>query len=119
DLPTIAPVADSSRAEDEAVSIALSACDVEDTPAGLTFSLVSGPEGAAVSADGVFTWTAAGRGAQPVTVRVTDSDGGVAETTFSITVTAAGNVAPQLAPIGDRTVDEGAVLTFALVATDA
>ncbi|HEY6817505.1 MAG TPA: putative Ig domain-containing protein [Croceibacterium sp.] len=119
DLPTLAPVASSSRSQGEAVSIALTASDVEDALAGLTFSLVSGPAGATVSADGVFTWTAAGNGAQPVTVRVTDSDGGVAETSFSITVTAAGNVAPQLAPVADRTVDEGAVLTFALAATDA
>jgi hypothetical protein len=118
DTPLLAPVPDRSSAQGEAVSIALSASDVEDALEDLTFSLVSGPAGASVSEDGQFTWIATGSGAQEVTVRVTDSDGGFAVASFTITVTVEGNLAPQLGEIADQTIDEGATLSFALTATD-
>ncbi len=69
-----------------------------------------------MTSDGQFSWTAAGLGAQPVVVRVTDPLGAFAETGFNIEVT---NVAPVLAAVGPVTVNEGSMLSLQLVASDA
>ena len=119
DPPILAPVADRSSAEGDAVSIVLTASDVDHGADQLVFTLLSGPAGATLSPGGHFTWTAAGSGPQTVTVQVADAAGATAETSFTITVTAAGNVAPVLDPIADPSVDEGALLTIALTASDA
>jgi VCBS repeat-containing protein len=72
---------------------------------------------------GAFSWTpteAQGAGVYNLTVTVTDN--GTPQLTdsetISITVNEV-NQAPVLGAIGDRTVDEGATLTFTLAATDA
>src|SRR5690606_37909468 len=64
DAPVLTPIADLSIAQGDVVSIALSAIDVDHAAAELTFSLVSGPEGATLSPDGGFVWSATGSGPQ-------------------------------------------------------
>jgi hypothetical protein len=90
----------------------------------LTFTLDAGaPAGAAInSSTGVFTWTPASGGGFPITIRVTDSADPSCSDFETITVTVnpvTGNSCPVLNPIGDKTVTEGDLLTFAATATDA
>ncbi|MBN1878168.1 MAG: tandem-95 repeat protein [Anaerolineae bacterium] len=87
----------------------------------LTFSLESGvPAGASITPDGVFNWTpdeVQGPGVYPITVVVTDgdlSDSGI----LTVTVNEV-NVAPVLAPVGDKAAVVDTPLSFAVVATDA
>ena len=94
-----------------------------DLPADtLTFTLTGAPAGAAITTGGVFTWTpteAQGGSAYTFTVTVTDNGTPNLFDSETITVTVAEiNVAPTLAPVGDRTVDEGVLLTFTASATD-
>src|SRR3546814_6104684 len=94
--------------------------DADDAADTLVYTLVSGPEGATVSADGAFRWTAAGAvGSRDVTVRVTDPKGGFAERSFTIAVQAVPNAAPVLQPIEDRNAIEGEAVSIQLAATDA
>jgi PKD domain-containing protein/putative Ig domain-containing protein len=93
-----------------------------DIPANvLTFSLDPGlPFGAAMTPGGVFSWTPATTGAFPATIRVTDngtpplSD----SETITIVVTFGQSIPPVLEPIPNTTVDEGAVLTQTISASD-
>ncbi|MFO1499133.1 MAG: DUF642 domain-containing protein [Verrucomicrobiota bacterium] len=58
------------------LNLALTATDGQDAPTALTFSLVSGPSGATVSASGAFAWTPSAStpaGANQVTVQVKDA----------------------------------------------
>src|SRR4030095_152032 len=89
----------------------------------LTFSLDPGaPAGAAINpTTGVFSWTpteADGGSARNVTIRVTDSASASDFETITITVREA-NAAPVLGAIGNKTVDEGAQLSFTATASDA
>ncbi len=93
-----------------------------DLPANtLTYSLISAPTGAAiVGSTGVFTWTpteAQGAGSYTFTVRV--SDGALTHDRLVLVTVNEVNVAPVLAAIAAQTVDAGALLTFAVSATDA
>jgi hypothetical protein len=85
----------------------------------LSFSLVSGPAGSGVT-NGVFGWVpveAQGPSTNEVTVAVGD---GVASVTNTFTVIVAEvNVAPELAAVTDRTVDEGTPLSLSLAGSDA
>ncbi len=96
-----------------------------DVPAQtLTYSLGAGaPAGASITAAGVFTWTpteAQGPASYPVTVIVTDNGTPALSDNETITVTVNEvNQAPVLNAIGDKVVDELALLTFTAGATDA
>ncbi len=118
DAPVIGTVVDSSASAGTAVSFVLTASDIDDAPSALTYSLVSGPAGASVAADGTFSWTASGSGAQSFTVQVRDADGAVSQATFSIAVTPAGNLAPVFDAIANQAVGEGVELSFVLGASD-
>jgi hypothetical protein len=91
----------------------------------LTFSLDAGaPAGAAINGStGAFSWTpteAQGPGSYPITVRVTDNGSPTLSDFEAITVTVNEvNVAPVLAAIGNKTVDEQTLLAFTATATDA
>ncbi|MFJ5767284.1 putative Ig domain-containing protein, partial [Lysinibacillus sp. NPDC093210] len=93
-----------------------------DLPANtLTYSLVGAPTGASINATtGVFTWTlteAQGPGIYIFSVRVSD---GMLTAAESITVTVNEvNSAPVLQAIGNKTVNEGNLLTFTATATDS
>ena len=91
----------------------------------LTFTLDPGfPTGASInSSTGVFSFTptAGQAGTQTVTVRVTDNaDPSCSDfETVTITVNPASNNCPVLGAIGNKTVDQGSLLTFTATATDA
>ncbi len=122
--PVIDPIASKTVAEGTTLTIPVSAHD-DDLTDMLTFSLDPGaPDGAAIdSTTGVFAWTpseAQGPGTYAVTVRVTDSGSPSQSVTTSFTVRVDEvNSPPVLAPIGDRSIDEGSLLTFTASATDA
>jgi methyl coenzyme M reductase subunit C len=103
------------------LSFSVTATDA-DVPANtLTFSLGAGaPAGAAITAGGAFTWTpteAQGPGSFPITINVSD---GTATVGTSITVTVNEvNVAPVITNPGNKTVNELALLSFSVTATDA
>lgn len=77
-------------------------------------------EGDDGSSTGAFTWTpteAQGPGTYPMMVVVSDGTASDFET-ITITVEEV-NIAPLLAPIGDKAINEGSMLTFRASASDA
>ncbi len=125
ECPVLAPIGDKTVTAGQLLTFTATATDA-DAGQTLTFSLINlVPAGAAINATtGVFTWTPAqGPAASDVTVQVADN----AETPcldseiIHVTVSAAGseNHCPVLAPIGDKTVTAGQLLTFTATATDA
>ena len=122
--PVLAAIGDKSVDEGSLLTFTAGASD-PDTPADtLTFSLDAGaPVGASiVGSSGVLTWTpteAQGPGTFDITVRVTDNGTPNLDDFETIQVTVGEvNVAPVLAAIGDKTVDEGSLLTFTASASD-
>ncbi|MCW5558658.1 MAG: hypothetical protein KIT22_12610, partial [Verrucomicrobiae bacterium] len=91
-------------------------------PTPLTFSLVNGPEGLAVSPGGVLTWTpteAQGPGSYPVSVRVTDNGVPVLSTTNSFTVVVREvNREPVVDPVPPVAVNELDTLSLQLTSQD-
>jgi len=120
--PTFINLTGRNIRELSATSFRLLARD-NDLPAQkLTYGLVSGPKGLAVSADGVLTWTPTeeqGPSTNTVTVRVTDSGIPALSTTNSITlfVTEA-NTAPTLVNAFSRSIFENAKFSSQLIARD-
>ena len=118
----LAAISNQSVAEGAPVAVTASATDADLPAQTLTYSLVTAPMGATIGATtGAFAWTpgeADGPGTHPVTIRVTDSGGATAETSFTITVTE-GNTAPVLAPISNQSVAEGSPVAVTASATDA
>ncbi len=106
--------------EEVAYSFDADATDNDIPVQTLIFSLVGAPEGALIDGStGVFTWTpdeSQGPDSYTFTVRVSD---GVANTDQSVTLNVAEiNVAPELDPIGNKSVNEQALLSFTATATD-
>src|SRR5439155_8916519 len=121
--PALAPIAARVVNEEQPLVVHTVATDA-DVPANtLTFSLDAAPAGAAIDAKtGVFTWTpteAQGPGTYAVAVRVTDAGLFPLSDLETPTVTVREvNQPPAIAPTGNRSVDEGHELTFAVSATD-
>ena len=123
--PVLAAIGNKTVSEGSLLTFTATATDA-DLPANTkTFSLDAGaPTGASINATtGVFTWTpteSQGAGTYNVTVRVTDNGSPALNDfeTISITVNEV-NVAPVLAAIGNKSVNEGSLLTFTATATDA
>ncbi|PYI87545.1 MAG: hypothetical protein DME26_05830, partial [Verrucomicrobia bacterium] len=121
--PVLAAVPDQTVNEGSTLNVMISASD-PDIPANtLTFSLVSPPSGASINASsGVFTWTpteAQGPATNTVTARVTDNGSPPLSDTRNFTVVVNEvNSPPVLAPIANRTVDEGSAVTITNSATD-
>ena len=123
--PVLAAIGNKTVNEGSLLTFTATATDADLPANSLTYSLDAGaPTGAAINATtGVFTWTpteSQGPGTYSVTVRVTDNGSPALSDseTISITVNEV-NVAPVLAAIGNKTVDEGSLLTFTATATDA
>jgi PKD repeat protein len=121
--PVLAAIGNKTVNEGSLLSFTATATD-PDAGQTLTFSLGAGaPAGATITAGGAFTWTpteAQGPGVYPITVTVTDNGTGPLSDSETIQVTVNEvNQAPVLAAIGNRTVNEGALLSFTATATDA
>ncbi len=122
--PVLAAIGNKTVKEGTALAFTATATD-PDAGQTKTFSLDAGaPSGATINAStGAFAWTpteAQGPGTYPITIRVTDN-GSPAKSDFetiSVSVTEA-NVAPVVAAISDKTINEGSNLAFTATATDA
>jgi hypothetical protein len=112
-----------NKTVDEGVQLSFTAAASDADGGALTFTLDAGaPAGATINpTTGVFSWTPGesyGGSAIAATIRVTDSASASDFETVTITVREA-NIAPVLATIGNKTVDEGVQLSFTATATDA
>ncbi len=123
--PELAAIGDKSIDEGSLLTFAVSATDLDLPVNNLSFSLdSSAPAGATINpTTGEFRWApteAEGPAVYSVTVRVTDDGRPNLDDfeTFDITVGEI-NQAPELAAIGNKSVDEGSLLTFMATATDA
>ncbi len=118
--PVLDPIG--NKSVDELVELAFTASASDsDLPANtLTFSLSGEPSGASITSGGVFTWTpteAQGPGTYTFDVCVSDAALSDCET---IDVTVADiNSAPELDPIGNKSIDELSELTFTATASDS
>ncbi|HAM72380.1 MAG TPA: hypothetical protein DCM86_12120, partial [Verrucomicrobiales bacterium] len=122
--PVLAAIGNKSVNEGVLLTFTATATDADLPAQTLKYTLDAGaPAGASITAGGLFTWTpteAQGPGTYAITVRVTD-DGTPALSAFEtiqVTVNEV-NVAPVLAAIGNKSVNEGVLLTFTATATDA
>ena len=122
--PVLAVISAQSVNEGSLLTVTPVASDVDVPAQTLTFSLQGTvPAGVAIdSASGVMTWTPSesqGGTAPSITIRVSDSGTPslFAERTFTVTVGEV-NVAPVLAAVGNKNVNEGALLTFTVSASD-
>jgi hypothetical protein len=123
--PVLTPLGDRNVTEGTLLTFAATATD-PDTPTNtLTFSLEAGaPAGAEVNAtNGVFTWMpteAQGPSTNTITIRVTDNGSPALNDFETITVVVAEtNSSPVLVAISNKSLNEGATLTFTNSATDA
>lgn len=87
--PSVNSIAPTSGSPGVVVSYTATATDPAGAADPLTWSLVSGPSGAAITPGGAFTWTP-GAGdvgsTRTVVIEVSDGDGGVTRQTFMIRV---------------------------------
>ncbi len=122
--PVLDPIGDKNVDEGVLLTFTATASDPDSPLNNLTFTLDGGaPAGASIHpSTGVFTWTpseADSPGSYPITIRVTDDGTPNADDFETINVTVAEvNQPPVLDPIGDKSVDEGVLLTFTATATD-
>ena len=121
--PVLAEIGNRTIDEGSLLDFLITATDA-DAGQTLSYALDAGsPPGAAIDPQtGRFTWTpqeAHGPGNFTIFVRVTDNGSPSFSdlASFVLTVNEANN-APVLAPIGNKTVDEGDLVTFTASATD-
>ncbi|MFZ5469799.1 MAG: putative Ig domain-containing protein [Myxococcota bacterium] len=118
--PVLSAIGNRTVVESSTLSFAATATDPDGD--ALTFSASNLPSGATFNpATRAFSWTPSVGQAGVYSVTISVSDGVLSDAeTFSITVTAAppNNRPPVLGPIGERTVVEGATLTFVVTASD-
>ena len=122
--PELATIGNQSVDEGAELAFTASAADPDAPVNTLTYSLDAGaPAGASIdSLTGEFSWTpteAQGPGVYNVTVRVTDDGTPNLDDFEPIEITVGEvNLSPELATIGNQSVDEGAELAFTASAAD-
>ena len=119
--PVLNPIGPKSVNEGTTLSFTAIATDSDVPPQTLTFSLGPGaPSGASITSGGVFTWTPTeSQGPNVYNINITVSDGIAMDyEVIEVTVTE-GNQPPVLNPIGDKTVNELATLSFTATASDS
>ena len=121
--PVLAPIPPLTVDEGALLTVNLSATSPDPT-AALTYSLISGPNGASVDpATGLLSWApteAQGPSTNLVTVQVADSNFPSLTDTGSFTVTVNEvNTPPALAALPNQTVAEGGTLVLSIKASDA
>jgi Bacterial Ig domain/Putative Ig domain len=103
------------------LSVTDTATDTDLPANALTYSFLSAPTGAAISGNGIITWTpteAQGPSTNTFTVRVVDSGGLSATNTFDVTVNEV-NSAPVLPTQNNRTIAAQTLLTVINTAIDS
>jgi methyl coenzyme M reductase subunit C len=121
--PEVDPVADQITAVGNFLVFGVPFRDLDIPIQTLVASLGAGaPEGAAITTDGLFTWTPTAAQADTTnTIAVIVSDSGLPSLTatqrFKVTIGGI-NHPPVVGAIADQTVDEGALLTLTVSATD-
>ena len=121
--PILAAIGNKTVAEE--TQLAFTATATDENPSTLAFTLANPatgtfPTGASITSGGAFTWTpteAQGPGTYRAKVVVTDAGLLTDFEEIQITVSEV-NIAPQLAAIGSKTVDELSALMFTTAATD-
>lgn len=118
--PVLDSIGNRSVNEGSALSFTISATDADEQPEPLMYAATNLPLGASFDpVTRVFTWTpneAQGPGSYQVTFTVSDG-AAIDSETITVTVNEV-NQPPVLNPIGNRSVDEGQLLTFTISATD-
>jgi hypothetical protein len=92
------------------------AFDPDGAIVGVKFCVGTNIIGQATNAPFSFTWTNALVGTQTVNIVAIDNLGAASST--NITIIVRSNAPPILAPIGDRVIHQGVLLTFTATATD-
>jgi len=118
--PVLPLIADKTVAEGNLLTFTNAATDPDDN--GMVYSLLNAPAGAAVTNNGVFTWTpdeAQGPSTNTIAMVVTDngSPSLSATQTFKVFVLES-NQPPVLAAISNYTIHAGTALVFTNAATD-
>lgn len=114
--PVLAPIGNKSVNENSSLSFSVSATDADNDP--ITYSATGLPSGATFSGQS-FTWAPNYDQANTYNVTFIASDG-IAQDSETITITVNNtNRAPVLASIGNKSVDEGSLLSFSISAMDA
>ncbi len=122
--PILAAISDQTVDELKPVTLTATSRDTDDPVNTLVYSLEGAPAGMTIDPrTGAIGWTpseAQGAGDFPVTVRVADNGSPALSDsrTFTVRVNEV-NVAPVLAPIGGKTVDEETALSFTASGSDA
>src|SRR6185436_12520904 len=119
--PVLGAIGNKSGSVGTPITFTATATDADIPAQVLTFSLGAGaPAGATINGStGAFSWTPGSAGSFPVTVIVTDNGTPSLDDTETITIDVAGvNGPPVLAAIGNKTVNEGSLLSFTATATD-
>ena len=121
--PVLGEIGPQSINELDTLTFTATATDSDLPKQSLSFSLVGSPTGASITAGGDFSWMpieAQGPGEYNFTVKVCDDASTPLCDEEEITVTVNEvNVAPVLAAIGDKNINELATLTLSAAATDA
>lgn len=122
--PLIVPVGDRSVLQGGTVSFQIVASDTDLPAQAITLLMDSGaPPGSSFNpATGQFSWNVPANqalGDYPVTFRARDNASPFGESTQTVIISVKReNLAPALAAIGNRSIDEGAALLFTAAATD-
>jgi hypothetical protein len=119
--PTIEPIGQKTVVINQTLRFNVIATDPDLPLQQLSYQIVSGATGATIDPiSGEFSWTPTVVGTNVFTVRVTDNGEPPLEDTesFVVIVNLTGNQAPILEAIGNKSVDEGSLLTFTARATD-
>lgn len=120
-IPVFSPVADFSMRYGSVKNLAITATDLDGEL--LTFSLLTPLPPFAVfntvsngNATLLFSPSIADQGIYPISIMVTDGNGGSRTLSFNLTVNA--NYVPVINPVGPLLVSEGSLTTTSLTATD-
>jgi PKD repeat protein len=120
--PVLAQIGNKTGQVGTPVTFTATAMDADIPANTLAFSLGAGaPAGATIGTTGAFSWTPSTTGTFNVTVIVTDNGTPPLNDSETITITVGGcggNTAPVLGAIGNKTVNEQALLSFTATATD-
>lgn len=118
--PTLIPIGDKTGNEQTLLTFTAMATDADIPANTLTFTLgPSAPSGAAITSAGVFTWTPTeAQGPATIAITIIVSDGSLTSSqTLTISVSEV-NRPPSLTVPSSQSLDEGALLTFAIASTD-